>query len=67
MKGQYEDLICIGKKDCEWDFSIRATIANLSVAEMNKLRTMIVVAIGSMEGMFCRGHIIEAEENLKTR
>ncbi len=52
--GRYENIISVGKKKGEWDFSVRATIAELSFEEMNQLRAMIIVSIGTMEGMWRR-------------
>jgi len=55
MSDQYKDIITIGKKKGEWDFCVRATIQELSNEEMDKLRAMIVVAIGTTEDMWRRG------------
>ncbi len=38
----------------EMDFSIAATVCDLSYEEMNDLRSMIVVGIGTMEDMWRR-------------
>lgn len=43
-------------KNGEADFSISATIANLSLDQMNDLRKMIVVGIGTAEDMFRRSN-----------
>lgn len=58
----YENIITVGKKKGEWDFSIRATVQDLSHKEINELRAMIIVAIGTMENMWRRG----MEENTQT-
>ncbi len=51
MKDAY---IAVGYHKGEMDFSIAATVQELSYAEMNDLRSMIVVAIGTMEQMWRR-------------
>lgn len=51
-KDRYDDLISVGKKKGEWDFSIRSTVRELSFEEMERFRAMIIVAIGTMEYMW---------------
>ncbi len=46
--------ISIGYHKGEMDFSIAATVCELNYEEMNDLRSMIVVAIGTMEDMWRR-------------
>jgi hypothetical protein len=41
-------------KDHQFDFGISGDILDLSVEQMNKLRAMIVCAIGTAEDMFRR-------------
>ncbi len=51
MKDPY---FAAGYNKGEMDFSISATVCDLSYDEMNDLRAMIVVGIGSMEGVWRR-------------
>ena len=52
-----KNLITIGfDSDGEANFSVNGSILELSFEEMNELRTMIVVAIGTAEGMWRRGN-----------
>jgi hypothetical protein len=46
--------ISVGYHKGEMDFAIAATVQELSHEEMNDLRAMIVVAIGTMEDMWRR-------------
>jgi hypothetical protein len=46
--------ISIGYKKGEMDFSISCSVCDLSLAEMNRLRQIIIVAIGTMEDMWRR-------------
>ena len=41
----------------DWDFGVSAAIAYLTVEEMNELRAMTMVAIGTAEEMFRMGTI----------
>ena len=53
-------------KNGQWDFGISAGIAFLTLEEMNKLRAMTMVAVGTAEEMFRMGwqeDIKEAQEN----
>lgn len=54
MISNYENIFVVGKKKGEWDFSIRATIQDLSIDDMNELRAMIMAAIGTAEDMWRR-------------
>ena len=52
-------------KNGQWDFGISAGIAFLTLEEMNKLRAMTMVAVGTAEKMFHMGwqeDIKEAQE-----
>ena len=52
-------------KNGQWDFGISAGIVFLTLEEMNKLRAMTMVAIGTAEEMFRMGwqeDIKEAQE-----
>lgn len=51
---RYENILTIGKRKGDWDFSIRATIQELSYEEMKEFRSMVIVAIGTMEDMWRR-------------
>lgn len=58
-----KDIITIGfDKDGEADFRISGEVTSLSLAQMNDLRKMIVVAIGTAEDMFRR----DREKTLQT-
>ncbi len=57
MKDPY---IAVGYHKGEMDFSIAATVQELSYAEMQDLRAMIVTAIGTMEDMWRREKEIQA-------
>lgn len=46
--------IAVGYHKGEMDFSIAGTVLELSYEEMNDLRAMLVVAIGTMEDMWRR-------------
>ena len=46
--------LSVGCHKGEMDFSIAATVCDLDYEEMNELRSMIIVAIGTMEGMWRR-------------
>ena len=47
------DYIAVGKdKNGIIDFQVRGTVIDLSMEEMNELRQMLVVAIGTMEDMW---------------
>lgn len=46
--------ISVGYHKGEMEFSISATVQELSHEEMNDLRSMIIVAIGTMEDMWRR-------------
>ena len=48
-------------KNGQWDFGISAGIAFLTLEEMNKLRAMTMVAVGTAEEMFRMG----LQENIK--
>lgn len=50
-----ENLITIGFRKGEADFSVSGEIGRLSYSEMKELRAMISVAIGTAEYMFRRG------------
>jgi len=54
MSDRYKDVITIGMKKGEWDFSVRATIQELSYEEMQDLRAMIVTAVWAAEDMWRR-------------
>jgi hypothetical protein len=47
-------LVQFGWHKGEVDFSVNASVTDLSFAEMNELRAMIVVGIGTMEDMWRR-------------
>jgi len=47
-------LVQFGWHKGEVDFRVSAEIGNLTVKEMNELRAMIVVGIGTMEDMWRR-------------
>lgn len=65
---RYKDIITIGMNKGEWDFSIRATICELTYEEMNKLRTMITVAIGTSENMWRnRSTLLHSSVNTETK
>lgn len=49
-----DNILTVGKKNGEMDFSIAATIADLNLKQMTEFRTMIVVAIGTAEEMWRR-------------
>ena len=52
-------------KNGQWDFGISGGIAFLTLEEMNKLRAMTMVAVGTAEEMFRMGwqeDIKEAQE-----
>jgi len=49
-----DPLIAVGYNKGQMDFAIPASVCNLTQDEMNDLRAMIVVAIGTMEGMWRR-------------
>jgi hypothetical protein len=49
-----DPFISVGYHKGEMDFSIAGTVQELSYAEMNDLRAMLVVAIGTMEDMWRR-------------
>ena len=51
---RYENLLTVGRKKGDWDFSVRATIQELSYEEMKDFRSMVIVAIGTMEDMWRR-------------
>lgn len=50
------DIISIGFYKGEVDFSVSGKILDLNFEEMNKLRAMIVVAIGTAEDMWRRNY-----------
>jgi hypothetical protein len=50
----HKALISVGYKKGGMDFEIACAVQGLSHAEMNDLRSMIVVAIGTMEDMWRR-------------
>lgn len=62
---RYENLLSVGRKKGDWDFSVRATIQELSYAEMNEFRSMLIVAIGTMEDMWRRRDIQFLSEDTK--
>ena len=41
----------------DWDFSVSGEIAELTLEDMNELRTMTMVAIGTAEEMFRMGNM----------
>ena len=50
-------------KNNQWDFGISAAISYLSLEEMNKLRAMVMVAIGTAEEMFSIGQQMDTKES----
>lgn len=59
MSDDYKNLFIVGMNKGEWDFSIRATIQDLSIDEMQELRAMIMAAVGTAEDMWRRGQVQE--------
>ena len=49
-------------KNGQWDFGISAAIAFLTFEEMQELRAMTIVAIGTAEEMFRMGNESQREE-----
>lgn len=49
-----DPFLSVGYHKGEMDFAILATVQELSHEQMNDLRSMIVVAIGTMEDMWRR-------------
>lgn len=47
-------LFAVGYDKGEIDFAVSGLVTELTLEEMNKMREMIVVAIGIAEGMFRR-------------
>jgi hypothetical protein len=47
-----DPLLAVGWNKGEMDFAIRATVFDLSPEQMNDLRRMIVVGIGTLEAMW---------------
>ena len=47
-------------KNVELDFGIKATVGGLSLEELNKFRSMIIVAIGISEDMWRRANNTQA-------
>lgn len=54
-------------KNGEWDFSVWSNTETLSLDEMQKLRAMIVVAIGTMEHMWRRAQEAKPENQASAR
>lgn len=44
----------VGKYKGDWDFGVKGTVVELTYDEMQDLRGMIIVAIGTMEDMWRR-------------
>jgi len=53
---KFHPVISIGFKGVEADFAITGSIYDLDKEQMDELRAMIVVAVGSMEDMWRRFH-----------
>ncbi len=52
-----DTIITIGyDKNHEMDFGIRGDVLEMSIDQMNELRVMLMVAIGTTEGMFRRAN-----------
>ncbi len=51
-----ENIITVGWKKGECDFGVRATIMTLTQKQMDELRCMTMVAIGSAEAMYRRAN-----------
>lgn len=49
-----ENILTVGWNKVEVDFSVRATIQDLSHSQMNEFRSMCMVAIGIAEDMYRR-------------
>lgn len=49
-------------KNGQWDFGVNASIMDLSLDDMNELRTMTMVAIGTAEEMFRMGNMKQFEQ-----
>lgn len=47
-----QNIITVGFHKGEMDFGVNASIADLSLADMNQLRIMTMVAIGQAESMW---------------
>lgn len=62
MADEMKDIITVGWKKGEADFAVRSTIAVLSVAQMNELRVMTMVAIGVAEETWRRAQEARAQQ-----
>jgi hypothetical protein len=61
--GKFENILSVGMRKGEWDFSVRLTVQDLTPIEMNKFRSMTMVAIGIAEDMWRRSVEKDSEQS----